>query len=164
MSVSCLLYLNSWSLVLSLPPTGNYTQSCVKVSWKWPFPVSSPWTAAVTPHLLPLLLIPPPHPPPRSLPTPAPLPNWERLSTWVLSPDCKHTSIPLVFSALKASSCSVLTPKRHLKCSTCQRVEPLIVPFMSRLEGVFLSMGNTELQNWSLLSWLCTFWMWGWLW
>lgn len=115
----------------------------------WPFPVSSPWTAAVTPHLLPPLLIPPPlipppHPP-RSPPTPAPLPNWERLFTWALSLDCKHTNIPLVSSLLEASSWSVLTPKLFLMSSTCQRAEPLIVPWLSRLEGVFFF--SMELQK-----------------
>ncbi len=63
----------------------------------WPFLVSSPWTAAVTLHLPPPLLIPPPHPP-HSPPTPAPPPNWERLFMWVLSLDCKHTNTPLVSS------------------------------------------------------------------
>lgn len=105
----------------------------------WPFPVSSPWTAVVTPRLLPLLLTPPPHPP-RSPPTPAPLPNWERLFTWALSHDCKHTDIPLVSSVLEASSSSVLTPKLYPKSSTCQRAEPLIVACLSCLEVVGLSM------------------------
>lgn len=105
----------------------------------WPFPVSSPWAAAVTPRLLPLLLTPLPRPP-HSPPTPAPLPNWERLFTWALSRDCKHTNIHLVSSVLEASSCSVLTPKLYLKSSTCQRAEPLIVACLSCLEVVSLSM------------------------
>lgn len=148
------------TLLLFLSPPGNYTQSYVKVSWMWPFPVSSPWTVAVTPHLLPLHLIPPPHPP-RSPPTPAPLPNWEDLLTWALSLDCKHTSNYSPRLLVTASTSSVLTPKLCQRSSTCQRAEPLIVPSLSRLEGVILSMEITELRRWSLLSWLCIIWMWG---
>lgn len=126
------------SVALPLFLAGNCIRSCVKVSWMWPFPASSPWTAA-TPHLPPPLLIRPLHPPP-SPPTPAPLPNWGGPFTWALSPGCKHTNGPLNSSLLAASPRSVLTPKLFLTSSTCQRADLLIVPCISCLKGVVMQI------------------------
>lgn len=103
---------------------GNCTRSCARVSWMWPSPASSPWTATTPrrPRPPPPLRTPPPRPPP-SPPTPAPLPSWGRRPfTWALSPDCKHTHT----NGLLASSppCSDLAPKG---CSTCHKTKRCIL-------------------------------------
>lgn len=143
------------TLLLSLPLPGSYTQSYVKVLWMWPFPQSSPWTAAVTPHPFPLHLIPPLHPL-RSPPTPAPLPNWEGLFMWALSLGCKRTHKCSPFP----SSRSVLP---HLRRSTWQQAEPLIILVLclSHLEGLCVFLWKSvNYRNDSWCPWLCILWMW----
>lgn len=137
-------------MILFFPLPGNYIQSCVKVLWMWLFPVSSLWTTVVTPHLLPLLLIRPPHPP-RSPPTPAPLPNWGRLFTLDLSLDCKHTNSPHVSSPLEASSWSALIPKLVVMSSTRRRPEPLNHACHAWRESFFLQSCRDDFHHLCLL-------------
>lgn len=117
---------------IHLSLTGNCIQSCVKASWMWPSPVSSPWTAPTPPRPPPHRI--PPRRPPRSPPPPAPLPNWGHPFTWALSPDCKHTNgLPTC-----SPPCSVPAPLKVVAHATRPNFSFLFFSFSLRvlLRGV----------------------------